>query len=282
VISRRVTPYTSATSLFGDEFFKDRTYSNWRPNGSGDWLLIYTANGSGAIGTPGKTVLTRPGDLLLYEPQAAQDYRTAPEGRRRWHLLWAHFLPRPAWHLWLQWPEIAPRIRLVHLRATQRGPCEEAWRRMIRATHRAGVIQTDLGMAALEEVILHGRAAQAEEENPPTDPRIGRAAVWLTDRFKEPFHLPTLARQCGLSVSRFSHLFRDRMGLTPGQFLERQRLSHAAHLLRLTSLTVGEISAECGFENPFFFTNRFRRHYGVSPTAFRQRAGRNRTLQASR
>jgi len=151
---------------------------------------------------------------------------------------------------------------------------------MIRATHRPGPVQIDLGMAALEEVILRGRAAQAEESDPASDPRIARAAAWLTDRFKEPFHLPTLARQSGLSVSRFSHLFRTRIGLTPGQFLERQRLSHAAHLLRLTSLTVGELAAECGYESAFYFTNRFRRHHGLSPTAFRQRAGGKRALNA--
>jgi AraC family transcriptional regulator of arabinose operon len=153
---------------------------------------------------------------------------------------------------------------------------------MIQATRRPGPIQIDLGMAALEEVILHGRTAQAKEDESSSDPRIARAVVWLTDRFKEPFHLPTLSQQCGLSVSRFSHLFRKRIGLTPGQFLERQRLSHAAHLLRLTSLTVGELAAECGFENPFYFTNRFRRHHGISPTAFRERAVKKRDLLTQR
>jgi AraC family transcriptional regulator of arabinose operon len=129
-------------------------------------------------------------------------------------------------------------------------------------------------MAALEEAILQGRSAQVGKQEPSFDPRIARAAALLTDRFKEPFHLPTLARQCGLSVSRFSHLFRNRLGRTPGQFLERQRLSHAAHMLRLTYLTIGEVAVECGFENPFYFTNRFRRHHGVSPTRFRKQIGR--------
>ena len=279
MLPRRISPHRPATSLFGAEFFRDRSYTNWRPHGSGDWLLIYTAHGSGAIATAEKTVVTRPGDLLLYEPQAMQDYGTDPEGRGRWHLLWAHFLPRPAWHLWLQWPEIAPRTRLIHLRAAQRAPCEQAWRRMIQATRRPGPIRVDLGMAALEEVILWGRAAQAEAGDPSADPRIARAVAWLTDRFKEPFHLPALARHCGLSVSRFSHLFRERIGLTAGQFLERQRLAQAAHLLRLTSLTIGELASECGFENAFYFTNRFRRHHGVSPTAFRERAGGRKAIK---
>jgi len=269
MVARSITPHSPARTLFGDEFNKGKAYSNWRPNGSGDWLLIYTVSGSGVIGIPGGTVRTRPGDILLYEPQAAQDYGTAPEKPGRWRLLWAHFVPRPAWRVWLQWPEIAPGIRLIHLPAGQRLPCEAAMRRMIRAILRPGPIQIDLGAAALEEVILLGRAAQAEETEPSFDPRIARAVALLTDRFKEPFHLPTLARQCGLSVSRFAHLFRARIGCTAGQFLEQQRLSHAAHMLKLTALNVTEIAAESGFANPFYFTNRFRLRHGVSPTAFR-------------
>lgn len=276
MIARNVTPHTPVTSLFADEFSQGPNYTNWRPNGSGDWLMIYTASGSGAIGTQEKTVYTSPGDLLLYEPGAMQDYRTAPKSRKRWRLLWSHFLARPTWNLWSQWPELAPGIRLIHLSAAHRIPCEEALRRMIRAVHRAGPIQTDFAFAALEEVILHGRAAQAEAGDAPADTRIARAVAHLTDHFKEPFHLPTLARQCSLSVSRFAHLFHHLVGMTPGQFLERQRLSHATHLLRLTSLTITEISGECGFENPFYFTNRFRRHHGVSPTAFRLRLHKNR------
>ena len=270
--ARSITPHSPAKTLFGDEFNKGKAYSNWRPHGSGDFLLIYTVIGAGVIGIPGGVVRTRPGDLLLYEPQAAQDYGTAPGKPGRWRLLWAHFVPRPAWRVWLQWREIAPGIRLIRLAAAQRRPCEEAMRRMIRAILRPGPIQTDLAAAALEEVILLGRAALAEEMEPAFDPRIARAVALLTDRFKDPFHLPTLARQCGLSVSRFSHLFRARIGCTAGQFLEQQRLFHAAHMLRLTALTVTEIAAESGFANPFYFTNRFRRRHGISPTGFRARS----------
>ncbi len=270
---RPVTPVFPNTAIFADEFDRGRSYANWRPRGSGDWLLIATIAGSGAIGFPGgaPSLSTRPGDFLLYEPEAAQDYGTAPEAGR-WRLRWAHFLPRAAWHGWLRrWPEIAPRTRLVHLPASSpwRKPGEEALGRTIQACRRAGPVQVELALAALEEAILCGLAILEGKEG---DPRIDRAAALLTDRFKEPFRLPALARECGLSVSRFSHLFRERMGKTPGRFVEEQRLSHAAHLLRRTALHVGEIAAECGFADPFYFTNRFRRRHRTSPTAFREKA----------
>ena len=282
--SRKITDHLPATPIVGDEYVRHADYANWRPRGSGDHLLIYTAAGAGLIGTAGEPVRTGPGDLLLYEPEAVHDYRTAPGRAAQWRLLWTHFHPRPSWHRWLQWPEIAPRIRLVHLPAVHRAACAEALRRMVRASRRFGPVHAELAMAALEEAILHGWATRTREQA-PADPRIERAIELLTDGFRQPFRLPALARQCGLSVSRFSHLFRTVTGVTPGQFHERQRLAHAAHLLRLTGLTVGEAAAECGFDDPFYFTHRFRRRYGVSPTGFRARAagegGRNRLSAAA-
>jgi AraC family transcriptional regulator of arabinose operon len=271
VPSRSITPTRSTTTIFADEFDQGRNYQNWRPHGSGDWLLIYTVAGSGAIGLPEGTYCTKPGDLLLYEPGAMQDYRTAPEAGR-WRLRWAHFRPRPTWHEWLTWHARGPHIRLVHLSGTWRKSCMDALGRMVRASRRPDPIQIELALCALEEAILCGHAAQAKEQDIHTDRRIERAVARLIDGFKQPFHLPSLARECGLSVSRLAFLFRRQIGKTPGQFLEEQRLSRAAHLLRRTSLTVGEVAGECGFSDPFYFTNRFRRRQGMSPTQFREKS----------
>jgi AraC family transcriptional regulator of arabinose operon len=267
--SRRITPSFATATIFADEFHRGKSYENWRPHGSGDWLLIYTVAGSGAIGLPDGTYRTKPGDLLLYEPGARQDYRTAPE-TGKWRLRWAHFRPRVAWHEWLSWPERGPHIRLIHLAGTWRKSCMDALGRMISASRRRDPVHIELALCALEEAILCGRAAQVKEQDLQADRRIERAMARLIDGFKQPFQLPALARECGLSVSRLSFLFRRQTGKTPGQFLEEQRLAHATHLLRRTALTIGEIAGECGFTDPFYFTNRFRRRQGMSPTSFRE------------
>lgn len=267
-MARTVSLHTPVSAVFGSEFRSGPGYTNWRPHGSGDWLLIYTEAGSGIIQAGEREHRTQPGELLLYEPCACQDYGTAP-GTGRWQLLWAHFVARPSWQGWLQWPALAPQVRLVTLPAGMRAPCRDALRRMARACNRPGPVGTELAMTALKEALLWGRMACAGDYPTISDPRIARAVARLTDHFKEPFRLPELARSCGLSVSRFSHLFQQAVGQAPRQFVEQLRLSHAAHLLRLTSLSVGEVAAACGFEDPFYFTHRFRKRHGHSPRAFR-------------
>jgi AraC family transcriptional regulator, arabinose operon regulatory protein len=81
-----------------------------------------------------------------------------------------------------------------------------------------------------------------------------------------------VANACNLSVSRLAHLFRAQVGLSPMQFLERERLERAKSLLELTPRQVGEIAREVGFEDAFHFSKRFRRWTGSSPRAFRQQS----------
>lgn len=103
------------------------------------------------------------------------------------------------------------------------------------------------------------------------DLRIRALAERLDHGVAEPFRLEALAREAGLSVSRLAHLFREQMGMSPRVYAEEQKMRHAAQLLRLTPLSVGEVAEACGFASAFYFSSRFRRWSRLSPRAFRDK-----------
>ncbi|MBC8010945.1 MAG: AraC family ligand binding domain-containing protein, partial [Burkholderiales bacterium] len=119
--ARSITPNVGADSIVCSEFREGRGYTNWRPRGSGDWLLIVTRAGAGRVRLKDRELRLDAGDAVLYAPGAVQDYATDAE-TGRWHLRWAHFRPRPHWLAWLMWPEIAPKVGWLRLR----GPTEAA------------------------------------------------------------------------------------------------------------------------------------------------------------
>jgi AraC family transcriptional regulator of arabinose operon len=93
----------------------------------------------------------------------------------------------------------------------------------------------------------------------------------MAREMERPFRMDQLARSCGLSPSRFAHLFREQMGRSPRAYAEDRRMERAVRLLRLTTLPVAEVAAACGFEDPLYFSSRFRRWTKSSPSAFRSR-----------
>ena len=77
------------------------------------------------------------------------------------------------------------------------------------------------------------------------------------------------ARACGLSYSYFSRSFKQLFGISFCTYLERLRLLEAERLLLTTGSSVGEIALETGFGTASYFTQCFRKRYGVAPGKFR-------------
>ncbi|UZW62202.1 AraC family transcriptional regulator [Lysobacter enzymogenes] len=82
-----------------------------------------------------------------------------------------------------------------------------------------------------------------------------------------------LARCAGLDRAKFSLRFRATFGVTPAQYLIRQRLERAKCLLERTNRSIADIAVETGFSSHSHLSSQFLRRVGVSPRAFRLGAG---------
>ena len=76
-----------------------------------------------------------------------------------------------------------------------------------------------------------------------------------------------------ISEVHFRRLFRKSAGLPPGQFLLECRMRLARNLLANTSMRIGEIAAETGFNDMFHFSRIFKKRFGKSPVAYRKKYG---------
>lgn len=267
-MSRAETPHRRVDALMSGDFLRDARYVNWRPHGSGDWLLIYTAAGAGAVTIEGRTHLIEARSAVLFSPGAAQDYATESSAGR-WRLLWVHFMPRPHWLEWLRWPEVARGVSILSLAPTAiAGHFQSALMRTIsQMRHRRP--EMDFALNSLEEALLWGRAAYSGENWLRADPRVVKAVNYLAANLKEPFRLGALSRQSGLSISRLSHLFKAETGLTPQNYSEELRMQQAKQLLSHTNLHIKEVASEVGFADPYYFSRRFRSFTGMTATRYR-------------
>lgn len=252
-------------------FHEKLGYSIVREAGSHDWLIIYTLAGAGRVRHRDGTFRVGPHEVVLFAPQQMHAYGTDAEAAR-WELLWAHFVPPAAWRTWLAWPEAGPGV----MRLTVSDPqVQERVTAHLSEAHRimSGYLRhrEALGLNAIEAALLW-----CDEQNPRgalgrLDPRVREAVDHLCRRMAEPITLESLGRACKLSPSRLARLFSEQVGVPPMRFLEQQRLDRARQLLELSGHGVAQIAEQVGFNSPFYFTLRFKRATGLSPTAYRRR-----------
>jgi AraC family transcriptional regulator of arabinose operon len=98
------------------------------------------------------------------------------------------------------------------------------------------------------------------------DERVLNAMQLLVDT---DWSLAACAEECQLSLSRLQHLFRDDVGVSMGAWREQHRLRQAAEDLDHRQLRIAEVAAQNGFDDPLYFSRRFKKYYGISPRAWR-------------
>jgi AraC family transcriptional regulator, arabinose operon regulatory protein len=101
---------------------------------------------------------------------------------------------------------------------------------------------------------------------PVVDARVTWAVAEMQARMAEPFKMAELAGRVNLSTSRFRHLFAAQTGLPPSQYLRRMRLRRARLLLERSFLSVKEVMALVGYNDPSHFSRDFKQFHGVLPS----------------
>ena len=81
--------------------------------------------------------------------------------------------------------------------------------------------------------------------------------------------IKALAARLGLSPSYFQALYKAQFGVSCYEDVLTARIRAAKYYLRTTQLSVKEISALCGCENPEHFMRQFRTRTGLTPTEYR-------------
>lgn len=250
-------------------YFREGTeYATWRTNGTSDFLLVHTVSGGGRFGeTP-----VGAGDSVLIRPGVRHDYATAP-GAHRWEFAFAHFNPRADWMPLLDWPTTGDSIGLIHTDGEVNRRVTAALRRSAR-TASGGLARAELfAVNALEEALLWLDTQNALTTR--TDERVLRVIEHIGAHIAEPLDIDTLAHIAHLSPSRLTHLFGEHLGISPQRYVERERMLLAQQLLDLTNRPIAGIAREVGWHDPLYFSQRFRRFAGMSPSDYR-REGRSR------
>jgi len=117
-------------------------------------------------------------------------------------------------------------------------------------------------------------AAYLEEEQDPTHVAMQEVASYMQTHLDQSLTIAGVARHFALSEVTLRRRFREAFGMSPKQYLLAARLCEAQRLLSTTKLPMQDIAHLLGFFDLAHFSSTFRKHIGLSPTAWRAQAQR--------
>lgn len=80
----------------------------------------------------------------------------------------------------------------------------------------------------------------------------------------------TLCAGMNMSRTSFYNKIKALTGMAPNDFIRNIRMQEAATLLRSQKYTVAEVADMMGFADPKYFTDTFKKFYGVPPSIYKK------------
>jgi len=242
-----------------------------RPEGRGDYQLLYIAAGKAKFYGEGREWTVSKGNMVLFRPGVPQMYdlfaADSPE------TYWVHFTGRDVEAVLAEYgmPEGSEAFY------TSTTP-DYAWlfRQMIQELQLRRVNYEELLNLMLRQIfVMIGRyAREGRQMGSHTLNEMERAVHYFNENYSRPIVIADYAAERHMSVCLFIRSFRQMTKLTPMQYILQLRLTSAKNLLTTTDFTVGQIAAAVGYDNPLYFSRLFHKHIGVTPSDYRRRERR--------
>ena len=101
--------------------------------------------------------------------------------------------------------------------------------------------------------------------------RLSKLLDWLRAHPAQQHTLQSLARKASMSIRTLQRKFRESTGMSPHEWLTRERVAIAKELLESSRMSLLKVAEKSGFTSPESFRRHFRLIAETSPSAYRRR-----------
>ncbi len=102
--------------------------------------------------------------------------------------------------------------------------------------------------------------------------RFNKVLEYMDQYYSQKISIDSLAAICNISRFHFCRLFREAVGMPPGDYLNELRIRKSEQVMREKGLNVTEAAMACGFDNVNYFSRLFKKYRNITPSAFIKQA----------
>jgi AraC-like DNA-binding protein len=240
-----------------------------RPNGLDECILILCTKGKGWAEIDGIRSAVAANQVLFIPANKPHAY--GADDKDPWSIHWAHFSGTEAASYAIMLPV---REYVLSIPAADAKEIADMFRESYRSAS-SGLTQRTLLLVShtLRHVLgllffQTGRSLGAGSRAIAHD--LSKSIEFMRANPARSLSLQELSRHAGFSPARYSALFREQTGSSPVEHHIRLRMQTACHSLDTTALSVKEVAAKLGYDDPYYFSRIFQKIIGCSPLAYRR------------
>lgn len=243
----------------------------WGPGVRDHYLIHFVMSGKGTYRVQGETYALSEGDMFYAWPHELIEYRADTEDP--WSYCWVGFAGLDAASLMAQ-TDFAEASPVLHAadgampRALLLDIYESRGAKPYEICRMTGRLYAFLAFL-MESAKQETRRRRAGREH------VDRACAFIAGNFASPITITDIASNVGVCRSLLNRAFRQYLGVSPMQYLTKYRMDQACGMLRRTDMPVKAVAYSVGYEDPLYFSRRFKENLGVSPREYAEQLQRN-------
>ncbi len=238
-----------------------------------DFHVHFILSGKGTLEINGQSYRLGRGQIFAIPPDIETYYYADPKDP--WHYTWVSFGGSKAAY----YMEKAGFTSACPVRDAYVEPEDFLALTEKILNHHELVIANELTRTALLYEILallvNSRNQNLEQQHKPRpldyspDIYVNHAVEYIHTNYRNA-RISDIASYIGITRSYLTHIFKQKLSISPQEYLLSYRLDQGSRLLRTTDLSIQEVASHIGYDNPLTFSKMFKNAYGLSPKNYRQ------------
>ena len=234
------------------------------------YRLVYTVGGQALLTTSTKTLAMKSGTICGFAPNNTDTISVDSDST--WDHYYLHFTGRNAAELYNQSKLNTHRI----VRTSNPARIHQYFEDMMDSERSklefAHIINVHL-LRALLLKLANDAYLDTEDYSMVSRETYLECREYINAHFSELKSFQELADRCNVSKSHICYLFKQYANSSPMAYVMKLKMNKAAMLLLQSYLSIKQISRALSFDDQYYFSRLFKKHYGISPKFYRKRNG---------
>ena len=239
----------------------------YRKKGLPENFLFYCVDGYGWYKIGDKQYDVAPNEFFILPQNVEHAYGSTAENP--WSIYWIHF-----------GGEHLPHFNEIHTVKEHFKPCyiknspeiislfSKIYKTLELGYSIDNLMFANMCLSHFITLFLYNSKHFKNEVNEKTD-AVDSAILYMQEHIDDNISLNNLSNQFNYSTSRFSNLFKEKTGYAPIDYFIQMKMQKASQQLDFTDTSINDIAISLGFDDPYYFSRRFRKVIGISPAKYR-------------